>query len=149
MPSSAPTPATGSHRWLNVLAVLHLLAALLAAALGSAAFLLMPQPLRILRGAPALDGFGSAPPAWLAILLLFLAALLILLGWTVAVCLVIAADCLARRRRRMLCLVMELNTVVLFPVGTLLAVATFLTLRRPSVRALFQASPPPLPPVRT
>ncbi len=147
MPSSAPTPTTNWRRWLNILAALHILAALLAAALGSAAFLLMPQPLRVLQGAPAPDWFGSAPPEWMAILLLLLAAILILLGWTVAVCLVIAADCLARRRRRMLCLVMELNTVVFFPVGTLLAVVTFLMLRRPSVRALFQVSPPPLPPV--
>lgn len=83
---------------------------------------------------PFLPAFG--------IFLMVIAAVIILLGWTFAVCLVIAGRRLAARRSYMFCLVMAGVACIFIPFGTVLGVFTIIVLMRPSVRLLFEAPPP-------
>jgi hypothetical protein len=68
------------------------------------------------------------------------AAVIILAGWTFAVCVVVAGRNLARRRRYTFCLVMAALLCAFTPFGTVLGVFTILVLLRPSVKELFTQS---------
>jgi hypothetical protein len=66
-------------------------------------------------------------------------------GWTLAGLLIYAGRCLARRTRRLFCLVAAGLGCLFFPLGTVLGVFTFIVLSRPTVRAVFEPPrPPPL-----
>jgi len=56
------------------------------------------------------------------------------------------ARCLGRRRSWLLCMVTAGVCCLGIPHGTVLGALSFLVLTRPSVRALFDAHPPPVPP---
>ena len=66
------------------------------------------------------------------------AGAMILLGWSFAVCVVLAGRNLARRRRYTFCLVMAGLLCMFMPFGTVLGVFTILVLMRPSVKGLFE-----------
>jgi hypothetical protein len=64
-------------------------------------------------------------------------SLIILLGWTCAVCLAIAGRCLARRTNYTFCLAMAAIACLFMPFGTVLGVLTIIVLVRPSVKEMF------------
>ena len=68
------------------------------------------------------------------------AGLAILLGWTFAVCLILAGRFLARRRHYTFCFVMAAVSCIFMPFGTILGVFTIIVLLRPSVKELFSKS---------
>ncbi len=65
------------------------------------------------------------------------AAIMILLGWTFAVCMILAGRFLARRRHYTFCFVMAAVGCIFMPFGTILGVFTIIVLLRPSVKGLF------------
>jgi hypothetical protein len=67
-----------------------------------------------------------------------IATVFILLGWSVAVTILLAGRSLARRTRYTYCLVIAAIECVFMPFGTVLGVFTIIVLNRPSVRSLFQ-----------
>jgi hypothetical protein len=87
---------------------------------------------------PVLPG-EEGPATLLRWVFIFMAIALILVGWTLAVALLVAGRFLARRTRYMYCLVVAaIECLFLMPVGTVLGVFTIIVLSRPSVKALFQ-----------
>jgi hypothetical protein len=62
------------------------------------------------------------------------------LGWTLAVCMIIAGRFLAKRTHYMYCLVVAAISCIFFPFGTVLGVFTIIVLLRSSVKALFTAN---------
>jgi hypothetical protein len=63
----------------------------------------------------------------------------ILLGWTLAGCVVAAGRFLAQRRRHGFCLVVAaVEAAVCHPLGTVLGIFTIVVLMRPSAKALFE-----------
>jgi hypothetical protein len=68
--------------------------------------------------------------------------LLIILGWSLAVCLVCAGRFLAERRHYTYCLVMAGISCMFAPFGTVLGVFTIIVLVRPSVKQLFSPAGP-------
>lgn len=69
-----------------------------------------------------------------------IAALMILLAWTLSALLVVAGRALQKRRRHLFCQVIAGISCLLFPVGTVLGVFTFIVLQRPAVAAAFRDS---------
>jgi hypothetical protein len=63
---------------------------------------------------------------------------LILLGWTMCVCVLSAGRFLSRRRHYMFCLVIAAILCMMIPFGTVLGVFTIIVLMRPSVKLLFE-----------
>jgi hypothetical protein len=62
----------------------------------------------------------------------------ILIGWSLAVCLVVAGRSLSQRKRHMFCLVVAgIEAAMCVPFGTVLGVFTIIVLLRPSVKAAF------------
>lgn len=68
-----------------------------------------------------------------------IASALILIGWTLAVAILLAGKFLAQRTHYMYCFVVAAIECILMPFGTVLGVFTILVLNRPSVKALFQS----------
>ena len=83
-------------------------------------------------------GFEKAPsnaqfPALLVgLMFVFLPALIMLCGWALAICLIIAGRQLSARKHYTFCLVVACISCVFMPFGTVLGVFTIVVLMRPS-----------------
>jgi hypothetical protein len=80
---------------------------------------------------------GGPPPLLFGLLFTILPGVIILLGWTLALCLFLAGRFLARYRHHTFCLVVAGVGCLFMPLGTVLGVFTIIVLIRPSVEALF------------
>ena len=81
------------------------------------------------------------------IILMLIAGLFIVCGWTLAVLMIVAGRFLAKRRHRTFCIVVAAIACLFMPFGTILGVFTIVVLMRDSVQALFESGEPPaLPP---
>ena len=67
------------------------------------------------------------------------ASVIILVGWSLAIAILFAGRCLARRTHYMRCFVVAAIECIFMPFGTVLGVFTIIVLSRPSVKILFQA----------
>jgi hypothetical protein len=85
------------------------------------------------------DANGDAPPALIGWIFVGVAGIIILIGWSIAVCIIIAGRFLAERKRYMFCLVMAGIECLFMPFGTVLGVFTIIVLTRESVKAMFTA----------
>jgi len=81
----------------------------------------------------------DAPPAVLGWVLIAFAAIFMLCGWILAVCLIVAGRMLGKRKNRTFCLVIAALACLIQPFGTILGVFTIVVLMRDSVKALFEA----------
>lgn len=82
---------------------------------------------------------GQPPPEWFAWMFIAIGSVVILLGLAVAVSVLIAGACLARRRHHLYCMVMAGIECFFMPLGTVLGVFSLVVLLRDSVKELFAA----------
>jgi hypothetical protein len=82
---------------------------------------------------------GDAPPAFVGWLIVSFASLMILIGWSIAACIVTAGRFLFRRKHYMFCMVVAGIECLFMPFGTVLGVFTIIVLARESVRQMFIA----------
>jgi hypothetical protein len=122
------------EQYLKLLSVFHYVVA------GLAAFFACIPIIHMSLGIAMLVGAIEDVPAFAGVLLVMIAMVAILAGWTLAICLIIAGRSLAKRRRYMFCLVMAAISCVFMPFGTVLGVFTIIVLMRPSVKELFAAA---------
>jgi len=119
------------EQYLKLLSVFHYVVGGLAAC-----FACIPI-IHLSIGIAMLVGAIDDAPEFVGVFLVLIAMFAILVGWTLAVCIIIAGRCLAKRRRYMFCLVMAAISCVFMPFGTVLGVFTIIVLMRPSVKELF------------
>jgi hypothetical protein len=72
-------------------------------------------------------------------LFIAVAAMLIVVGWALAIAILNAGNCLARRTHYTRCFVVAAIECILMPFGTVLGVFTLIVLSRPSVKVLFES----------
>jgi len=119
------------EQYLKLLSVFHYVVGGLAAC-----FACIPI-IHLSIGIAMLVGAIDDAPEFVGALLVLIAIFAMLVGWTLAVCIIIAGRCLAKRKRYMFCLVMAAISCVFMPFGTVLGVFTIIVLMRPSVKELF------------
>jgi hypothetical protein len=95
--------------------------------------------LAVMSGAFPGSADEAAPPKFVGFLFVGVASFLILIGWTVAACILMVGRSLTRHKYYTFCLVVAAIECLFVPFGTLLGIFTILVLVRPSVRALFEA----------
>ena len=122
------------EQYLKLLSVFHYVVGGLAAC-----FACIPI-IHLSIGIAMLVGAIDDAPEFVGAFMVVIAMFAILVGWTVAVCIIIAGRCLAKRRRYMFCLVMAAISCVFMPFGTVLGVFTIIVLMRPSVKELFASN---------
>jgi len=119
------------EQYLKMLSVFHYVVGGLAAC-----FACIPI-IHLSIGIAMLVGAIDDAPEFVGVFLVLIAIFAMLVGWTLAVCIIVAGRCLAKRRRYMFCLVMAAISCVFMPFGTVLGVFTIIVLMRPSVKELF------------
>jgi len=119
------------ERYLQLLSIFHYVVGGLAAC-----FACIPT-IHLAIGIAMLVGAIDDAPAFVGVFFVVIATFAILVGWTLAVCIIVAGRCLAKRKRYMFCLVMAAISCVFMPIGTVLGVFTIIVLMRPSVKELF------------
>ena len=119
------------EQYLKLLSVFHYVVGGLAAC-----FACIPI-IHLSIGIAMLVGAIDDAPEFVGAFMVLIAIFAILVGWTLAVCIIIAGRCLAKRRRYMFCLVMAAISCIFMPFGTVLGVFTIIVLMRPSVKELF------------
>lgn len=122
------------EQYLKLLSVFHYVVGGLAAC-----FACIPI-IHLSIGIAMLVGAIDDAPEFVGALLVLIAIFAMLVGWTLAVCIIIAGRCLAKRKRYMFCLVMAAISCVFMPFGTVLGVFTIIVLMRPSVKELFASN---------
>ena len=98
--------------------------------------------------APESLGTGNQgpPPAFLGWMFVIVAAFMILVGWTMAICVVLAGRSLARQTRYGFCFAVGCILCLFMPLGTILGVFTLIVLSRDSVKQLFEGVRNPFQP---
>lgn len=91
------------------------------------------------------NGKGGPPP-FLGWIFVIMGSIFIVLGWCMAIMILIAGRQLKRRKHRVFCMAAAGIECIMMPFGTVLGVFTLIALNKDSIRALFDVQVPPLPP---
>jgi hypothetical protein len=86
------------------------------------------------------DASRGGPPVVLGLFFIMMSLTFIILGWALAICLIISGRYLALKERYKFCFAIACISCVLIPYGTVLGVFTIIVLMRPSVKELFAAT---------
>jgi hypothetical protein len=125
---------------LDLLAIFHYVVGGLAMLFGC--FPIIHLVLGILMLAGALDdGRGQPPPPVVGLIFIIMAAIAILLMWTLGLCIILAGQRLKARRSYTFCFIIAAIGCVFMPFGTVLGVFTIIVLSRPTVKPLFDQAP--------
>jgi len=142
--STAGLAPAQDEEHLRLLSIFHYVCAGLAALFACIPVIHMVLGLAMLFS-PQIFGPGKdQPPAFVGLILVIIAGVCILLGWTFAICLAFAGRCLGQRRNYTYCLIMAGVACMFMPFGTILGIFSIITLVKPNVKALFTiaATPP-------
>ena len=95
--------------------------------------------LHIASGISILCELGSKHPLQTFIGFIVLPGFMMLCGWIIAACIIIAGRKLTQYRSRTYCLVVTALELVIIPFGTILGIITIIVLEKDSVKELFSA----------
>ena len=84
------------------------------------------------------SSFDEAPPEVLGWLFIFVASIVIIAGWALAVLIIVSGRKLYKRSAYTFCLVVAGVMCIFTPFGTVLGVFTIITLMKEPVKALFK-----------
>ena len=80
---------------------------------------------------------GSAPPAFIGWIFVIIGAVFIVLGLSIAVCMIVAGGKLKKRKNRVFCMVVAGIECMFMPFGTVLGVFTLIVLNKESIQEIF------------
>ena len=133
---------------LNLLSIFHYVVGGITAFFSCFPLIHLAMGIAILSG--AFDGppfqqqgaqpVNAAPPKFFGVIIIAVATVIILSGWTLAILVIVAGRKLSQRVSRTFCLVVAGLECVLVPFGTVLGVFTIVVLSRDSVRSLFSSN---------
>lgn len=123
---------------LDLLAVFHYVVGGLIALFSCIPFLHVFMGIAMITGTFFNNADGSeAPPDAFGWLFVIMGSFFILMGWALAICILIAGKKLKARRSRLFCLVVAGIECMFMPFGTVLGVFTLILLSKDSVKQAF------------
>ena len=122
---------------LRLLSIFHYVVAGIVAMFSMFPILHLAMGIAIVAGAFDDVENGDSPPAFFGWIIIMFAAVIILCGLTMAICVAIAGRRLGHNRSYMYCLVVAGIECMFMPIGTVLGVFTIIVLMRPTVKELF------------
>ena len=132
---------------VDLLSMFHYIVGGITALFSCIPFVHVALGLAMLSGKMFGENHAAQPPAFIGWIFVIIGGILIVLGWSMAICIIIAGRQLKRHRSRMYCMVIAGLECLFMPFGTVLGVFTLIALNKDSIRELFvQTTPPNLPP---
>lgn len=131
---------TEDERNLNLLSIFHYVVGGITAFFACFPLIHVAVGLAMLCG--AMDGRHGPPPAF-GLVFIFVGGVLVLLGWTLAVAILVAGNKLGNRKAYTFCLVVAALECLMMPFGTILGVFTIVMLMKDSVKNLFASNSAP------
>jgi len=126
---------------LNLLSIFYYVVAGLAAFFASIPFIHLTLGIVMLSGGFPVKEGGEQVPEFVGWIFVGIASLLILMGWALAVLLLITGRFLSKRRNYTFCFVIAAISCLFMPFGTILGVFTIVVLSRPTVKEMFGKNP--------
>jgi len=123
---------------LKLLSIFHYIVAGMVALMGCFPVIHLVVGIGLLSGGFPARGNDAFPAVAMGWLFVVVAGSMIVLLWSFAVCLLLAAGYLREHRRYLFCLITAALACMLMPFGTVLGVFTIVVLMRPSVKQLFE-----------
>ncbi|HEY7329126.1 MAG TPA: hypothetical protein VH592_15900 [Gemmataceae bacterium] len=123
---------------LKLLSIFHYIVAGLLALIACIPIIHLVVGLMMIFSPSSMSSRGEPPPAAVGWIFVLLASAIILLGWTMAICLMISGWFLSRGKKYWFCFVMACAICLFHPFGTVLGVFTIVVLLRPSVKRFFE-----------
>lgn len=127
---------------LDLLALFHYIVGGITALFSCLPFIHVFMGVAMLSGKFFKESNGAEPPALFGWMFVVMGSIFILLGWSLAVCMIIAGRRLKARKSRVFCMVIAGIECIIMPFGTVIGVFTLVVLNKDSVKALFD---PPRP----
>jgi hypothetical protein len=124
-------------RQLELLSIFHYIVAGILALCGMFPIIHLLVGIGLVSGAFADSGDQGPPPAWIGVFFIIVALTAMIISWSLAVAVCLAASRLKRRAGYNYCLVVAGIECVFMPFGTVLGVLTIVVLMRPTVKTLF------------
>lgn len=93
----------------------------------------------VLTGGLAKHSGNGPPPSLIGWIFILVASFIILMGWTLAVLMIVAGRRLSKFRSRTFCLVVGAIECILIPLGTVLGVFTIILLTKEQVKPVFSS----------
>jgi hypothetical protein len=121
---------------INLLSMFHYILGGITALFSCIPFIHVFLGLAMLSG-KFFEGKGDAPPPVIGWLFVIMGAIFILIGWSIAVCMIIIGRKLKRHKNRIFCMVVAGFECMLMPYGTVLGVFTLIALNKDSIREMF------------
>jgi hypothetical protein len=134
---------TDDAQHVKLLAIFHYVVGALTALIFCFPLIHVAIGIAILSGALEDAGSGTPPPKFLGWIFVIMPATMILMGWTLSVCILVAGRKLSQRRSWLYCFVIGCIECALMPFGTILGVFTIIVLLRESVKEMFGAASAP------
>lgn len=122
---------------LNLLSIFYYVVAGLAALFACIPFIHLGIGIAMLAGALPPPENGERIPEFVGVIFVAIAGFMILVGWTLAVLLLITGRFLSKRKHYTFCFVIAAISCIFMPFGTILGVFTIVVLSRPSVKEMF------------
>ncbi len=123
---------------LRLLSIFHYIVGALAALFSCLPFIHLAIGVAIVNGAMGSGAGQQSPPTFVGWILIAVAAVLIFIGWSIALAILVAGRFLARRTHLTYCFVVGGIECLFMPFGTVLGIFTIILLMRPTVKPLFQ-----------
>jgi hypothetical protein len=125
------------YRMLDLLSLFHYIVGGIMALFSCFPFIHLFIGLAFVSGNLFKDSKGGNPPELFGWFFVIIAAVAILLGWTLAVLMLVTGHKMKQRRHRMFCLVVAGIECMFMPFGTVLGIFTIVILNKESVQTIF------------
>ena len=133
---------TQDEEQIKLLAVFHYIVAGLAGLISLFPIIHLCVGLYLVFGRQHMTGPGQTPPPiWIGWILVTVASLVIVAGMTLALFILFAGRCLAKRKHHTFCFVVACVECLFMPFGTVLGVFTIVALNKDLVKQLFNGPP--------
>ena len=128
---------TENDKHLDLLAIFHYIVGGITALFYSITHIHVAIGIAMLLGK---FGGPNPPPAFLGWIFIGIGGSIILMGWALAACMIIAGRKLHKRKARMYCIVVGALECFMMPFGTILGVFTIIVLSKEGVKEMFSAN---------
>lgn len=122
---------------LDLLALFHYIVGGITAFFSCMPFLHVFMGLAIVSGKFFEGSKGSGPPPFFGWMFVIMGTVFIVLGWSMAVCIILAGKKLKKRKNRSFCMVVAGAECMFMPFGTILGVFTLIVLSKDSIKGIF------------